>query len=43
MPAFEYKALDQNGNAATGVIDADSAKDARAKLRLQQISAVEIK
>ncbi|MCX6338402.1 MAG: type II secretion system inner membrane protein GspF [Candidatus Aureabacteria bacterium] len=43
MPAFEYKALDQNGNAATGVIDADSAKDARAKLRLQQLFAVEIK
>jgi len=43
VPAFEYKALDQNGNAATGVIDADSAKDARAKLRLQQLFAVEIK
>lgn len=43
MPAFEYKALDQNGNAAAGVIDADSAKDARAKLRLQQLFAVEIK
>lgn len=43
MPAYEYKALDQNGNATSGVIDADSAKDARAKLRAQDIFAVEIK
>lgn len=43
MPAFEYKALDQNGNATSGVIDADSAKDARAKLRAQDVFAVEIK
>ncbi|MEJ2745990.1 MAG: type II secretion system inner membrane protein GspF [bacterium] len=43
MPAFEYKALDQNGETTTGVIDADSAKDARAKLRAQDIFAVEIK
>ena len=43
MPAFEYKALDQNGNATSGVIDADSAKDARAKLRTQDLFAVDIK
>jgi general secretion pathway protein F len=43
VPAFEYKALDQNGNATTGVIDADSAKEARAKLRAQEIFAVEIR
>jgi general secretion pathway protein F len=43
MPAYQYKAFDQEGNATAGVIDADSQKDARAKLRLQQIFAIEIK
>jgi len=43
MPAFEYKALDQSGTAVTGVIDADSAKDARSKLRVQQIFPIEIR
>ncbi|MCX6354491.1 MAG: type II secretion system inner membrane protein GspF [Candidatus Aureabacteria bacterium] len=43
MPAFEYKALDQSGGAVSGVIDADSAKDARSKLRVQQIFPIEIR
>jgi general secretion pathway protein F len=43
MPAYQYKAFDQEGHATTGVIDADSQKDARAKLRIQQIFAIEIK
>ncbi len=43
MPAYQYKALDQYGNVTTGVIDANSQKDARAKLRQQQILATEIK
>ena len=42
MPAYQYKALDSNGKAVTGVIDADSAREARAKLRLQQIFATDI-
>ena len=43
MPAYQYKAFDQEGHATAGVIDADSQKDARAKLRMQQIFAIEIK
>jgi len=43
MPAFEYTALDQNGSTVSGVIDADSAKDARSRLRQQQIFPVEIR
>lgn len=43
MPAFKYKALDQEGKAAVGVIDADSAKDARARLRAQQLFATDVR
>lgn len=43
MPAFKYKALDQEGKTAAGVIDADSAKDARARLRAQQLFATEVR
>lgn len=43
MPAFEYKALDQNGATVTGVVDADSPKDARVKLRLQDIFPISIR
>lgn len=35
MPIFEYKALSSNGKNKTGFIDADTAKDARNKLRAQ--------
>jgi len=37
MPVFEYKALNAKGRAANGVIDADTARDAREKLRQQKI------
>ena len=43
MPAFKYKAFDQEGKAAAGVIDADSAKDARARLRAQQLFATDVR
>ncbi|MCX6356817.1 MAG: type II secretion system inner membrane protein GspF [Candidatus Aureabacteria bacterium] len=43
MPAFEYTALDVGGALVSGVIDADSAKDARARLRLQSLFATEIR
>lgn len=33
MPLFEYKALDHAGKSSTGVMSADNARDARAKLR----------
>jgi general secretion pathway protein F len=43
MPVFQYKALDRDGNAVTGVLDADSPRDAREKLRHRRIfvSAIE--
>lgn len=37
MPVFEYKALDAKGKAATGVIDADTSRDAREKLRVRKV------
>lgn len=43
MPVFKYKALDHAGKAAGGVIDADSAKDARARLRSQQLFATDVR
>jgi general secretion pathway protein F len=43
VPAFKYKALDQEGKAAGGVIDADSAKDARGRLRAQGLFATDVR
>lgn len=42
MPVFEYKALNAKGKAASGVIDADTARDAREKLRNQRIYVTSI-
>ena len=33
MPVFAYKGLDENGRTVQGVVDADSARSARARLR----------
>lgn len=43
MPIFEYKALNPNGKLKTGVLDADSAKEARNKLRAQGIHVTSLK
>jgi general secretion pathway protein F len=37
MPVYEYKAYDAVGAAVSGIIDADSPKEARAKLRRQKV------
>lgn len=37
MPIYEYKALDSSGVAKSGVVDADSPKEARAKLRRERL------
>ncbi len=37
MPVYEYKALDPSGKAVAGIIDADTAKEARQKLRMQNL------
>jgi general secretion pathway protein F len=42
VPVFEYKALDKDGKAVSGVLDADSARDAREKLRARRIFVTDI-
>jgi general secretion pathway protein F len=42
VPVFEYKALNGKGKTANGVIDADTARDAREKLRGQKIYVTQI-
>ena len=37
MAVFEYKALDNKGRNTTGVIDANTAREAREKLRKQEV------
>ncbi|MEN9631105.1 MAG: hypothetical protein RJA10_4333 [Pseudomonadota bacterium] len=37
MPAYRYEALDVDGRAAKGLVEADSAKAARAQLRTQAL------
>jgi len=43
MPVFEYKGFDARGGAVTGVIDADSSKVARVRLRKQGVFPTEVK
>jgi general secretion pathway protein F len=42
MPVFEYKAFDSAGKAVAGIVDADTAKVARGKLRRQGIFPTEV-
>ena len=42
MPVFEYKALNAGGKVETGIVDAESAKAARAKLRRTGIFPTEL-
>lgn len=42
MAVFEYKALDSKGRSATGVIDADTPREAREKLRRQDVFVTEM-
>jgi|ETNmetMinimDraft_26_1059896.scaffolds.fasta_scaffold07297_2 general secretion pathway protein F len=43
MPVFEYKGLSGGGKAVSGMVDADSARSARAKLRKDGVFPTEIK
>jgi general secretion pathway protein F len=43
MPVYEYKALNAKGKNASGVIDAETAREARDKLRAQRIYVTDIK
>jgi general secretion pathway protein F len=42
MPVFQYKALNAKGDATQGVVDADTPKEAREKLRLRSIYVTEM-
>ena len=42
MPIYNYKALKGDGGSATGVIDADSPKDARLKLKSRKLHVSEL-
>jgi general secretion pathway protein F len=43
MPIFEYKAFDRTGSQRGGIIDADSPRDARNKLRGDGVHVVDIR
>ncbi len=42
MAVYEYKALKQDGSHTTGVIDADSPREARSKLRAQELHVTDL-
>lgn len=42
MPAFRYEAVDTDGGTQKGVVNADSAKSARADLRLQGLTPLNV-
>ncbi len=42
MPVFTYKAIDGKGRQRRGTVDADTARDAREKLRRQEIRVTEM-
>ncbi len=43
MPIFEYKAFTSAGETKVGILDADSAREARIKLRKDNVHVIEIK
>lgn len=42
MPIFEYKAFSSAGDSRTGIVDADTPREARGKLRVDGIHVVEM-
>ncbi len=42
MPVYQYKALDNSAKSTTGVIDAETPRDAREKLRIRKIFVTDI-
>src|SRR3954447_26889634 len=42
MPAYKYEALDTSGKAASGLLDADNARAARAQLRAQALVPIDV-
>jgi general secretion pathway protein F len=42
MPAFSYEAVDAQGKSSRGVIEADSARAARAQLRARELLPMQV-
>ena len=42
MPIYEYKGFDESGGTKTGIVDADSPREARARLREQAVHVTEL-
>ena len=42
MPAYKFEALDAGGKSTTGLLDAETAKAARAQLRAQSLVPLEV-
>lgn len=42
MPAYEFEAIDGGGRISRGVVQADTARDARAQLRGRQLAALAV-
>ena len=43
MPVYEYRALDARGKVREGILDADTPKEARLKLRDQKVHVVDLR
>ena len=43
MPVYDYKGLTPSGGTKTGIVDADSPREARLKLRAQNVMVTDIK
>jgi len=42
MPVYDYKALKEDGSAEAGIVDADSPKDARLKLKVRKLHVTDL-
>ena len=42
MPIYEYKAFDPKGGTKTGIIDADTPREARSRLRDQGVMVTDL-
>lgn len=42
MPVFQYRGIDSSGSARAGIVDADSAKEARIQLRAMHVHIIDL-
>ena len=43
MPVFEYRAYDAQGKVKEGILDADTAREARVRLRDQKVHVIDLR